>query len=112
MKRNYVPDRGDLVWLNFSPQRGHEQRGRRPAYVLSPKRYNTRVGSVLCCPVTKQSKGYPFEVTLPGGLPIEGVILSDQLKSLDWRQREAEMITALAPDVFEEVTGKFRVLID
>jgi mRNA interferase MazF len=84
-----IPDRGDLVWLTFAPQVGHEQAGRRPAIVLSPARCNGKVGLALCCPITSQAKGYPFEVRLPEGLDVEGVVHSDQLKSLDWRAREA-----------------------
>ncbi len=88
----HVPERGDLVWLTFSPQTGHEQAGRRPAVVLSPATYNGKVGLALFCPITSQVKGYPFEVALPEGLSISGVILADQVKSLDWRAREAEKI--------------------
>ena len=85
----YVPARGDLVWLEFNPQAGHEQAGHRPALVLSPQEYNRRVGLALVCPVTSQVKGYPFEVVLPSGLPISGAVLSDQMKSLDWKARRA-----------------------
>ncbi|MDW0118127.1 type II toxin-antitoxin system PemK/MazF family toxin [Sporosarcina thermotolerans] len=82
-----VPNRGDLVYLNFSPQSGHEQRGRRPAIVLSPKSFNDLTGFSVVCPITTQQKGYPFEVEIPYGLAINGVILTDQVKSLDWRSR-------------------------
>jgi len=85
---NYVPERGDIVWLNFDPQAGHEQAGKRPAVVLSPRAYNQKVGLALFCPITNQRKGYPFEVNIPEGLEIGGVILSDQIKSLDWRSRD------------------------
>ena len=85
---SYVPDRGDLVWLEFTPHAGSEQRGRRPALVLSPKSYNGKVGLALFCPVTSKVKGYPFEVKLPDGYAVSGVVLSDQLKSLDWRSRK------------------------
>src|SRR5438067_4938950 len=85
----YVPERGDVVWLAFDPQAGHEQAGRRPAIVLSPAVYNGRSGLALCCPITSQVKGYPFEVAIPPGLSIAGVILADQVKSLDWRARRA-----------------------
>src|SRR5512143_1514622 len=91
----YVPKRGDVVWITLNPQAGHEQSGRRPAVVLSPGTYNGKVGLALLCPLTSQIKGYPFEVVLPTGLPISGVILSDQLKSLDWRAREAELACIL-----------------
>jgi mRNA interferase MazF len=83
MPASYVPDRGDLVWLEFTPQAGSEQAGKRPALIMSPKTYNKKVGLALVCPVTSRIKGYPFEVRLPDGLEVVGVVLSDQLKSLD-----------------------------
>ena len=86
----YVPDAGDLIWLDFNPQAGREQAGRRPAIVLSPASYNEKSGLAVVCPITSQIKGYPFEVVLPKGLGVTGVILSDHLKSLDWKQRRAE----------------------
>jgi mRNA interferase MazF len=107
----YVPERGDLVWLTFNPQAGHEQAGRRPAVVLSPKAYNGKVGLALFCPITSQVKGYPFEVILPDGLPISGVILADQVKSLDWRARQAEKISALLLETMQELQQKLGVLI-
>jgi mRNA interferase MazF len=108
----YVPARGDLIWLQFHPQAGHEQAGRRPALVISPGSYNRRVGLALCCPVTSQVKGYPFEVPLPPGLGIEGVILSDQIKSLDWRRRSAKRITGVPAEVLQEAVGKILALIE
>lgn len=108
----YVPARGDLVWLQFNPQAGHEQAGRRPAVVISPSSYNRRVGLALCCPVTSQVKGYPFEVLLPEGLGVEGAILSDQIKSLDWRVRQARRIGKLPADVLKETVGKILALVD
>lgn len=107
----YVPDRGDVVWLTLTPQAGHEQAGRRPAIVLSPKRYNGRVGLLLACPVTSRSKGYPFEVALPPGLRVAGVVLSDQLKSLDWRAREAAFVARLPKDVVAEILEKAATLL-
>lgn len=107
----YVPERGDLVWLEFSPQAGHEHAGRRPAAVLSPKPYNSKVGLFLACPVTTQEKGYPFEVTIPGGLPIAGVILADQIKSLDWRARKASFICSLPAPVLDELAAKASALV-
>lgn len=92
MSRSYLPDRGDVVWIDFNPQAGHEQAGRRPALVLSPARYNSKVGLLLLCPVTTQIKGYPFEANIPSGLRVTGTILSDQVKSLDWKARKAEFI--------------------
>ncbi|MGH9420268.1 MAG: endoribonuclease MazF [Thermoanaerobaculia bacterium] len=111
-KRAYVPDRGDAVWLTFDPQAGHEQSGRRPAVVLSPKKYNGPTGLALLCPVTSQVKGYPFEVLLPPGLPIEGAVLADQVRSLDWRARRASRICSLPLATTEEVLGKLAALFD
>lgn len=108
----YVPARGDLIWLQFNPQVGHEQAGHRPAVVISPTSYNRRVGLALCCPVTSQVKGYPFEVLLPPGLGVEGAILSDQIKSLDWRVREARRICNLPADVWQETVGKILALVE
>jgi mRNA interferase MazF len=107
----YVPDRGDVVWLNFNPQRGHEQAGRRPAVVLSPQSYNQKVGLGIFCPITNQQKGYPFEVEIPAGLGVTGVILSDQVKNLDWRVRQAEYLASLPEMVFSEVLQKLRTLL-
>jgi mRNA interferase MazF len=100
---NYIPQRGDLVWLNFKPQTGREQDGRRPAIVLSNSSYNEIVGLAIFCPVTSKVKGYPFEVGLPNQLPVSGVILADQIKSLDWKQRNAEFITKLDEKTLEKV---------
>lgn len=108
---NYVPKRGDAVWLNFNPQNGHEQAGRRPAVVLSPQAYNQKVGLVIFCPITNQRKGYPFEVTIPAGLAATGVILSDQIKSLDWRARHVEFMAELPAPVIEEVLQKVKTLL-
>lgn len=107
----YVPRRGDIVWLTFTPQAGHEQAGRRPAVVLSPHAYNAKVGLALLCPITSAIKGYPFEVILPHGLPISGVILADQIKSLDWYARVAEFICALPDAVTQEVLQKIGLLL-
>ncbi|HEV7670541.1 MAG TPA: endoribonuclease MazF [Thermoanaerobaculia bacterium] len=104
----YVPDRGDVVRLTFDPQAGHEQAGRRPAVILSPKAYNARVGLALFCPVTSQVKGYPFEVALPENLAVSGVVLADQVKSLDWRARRAEFWARLPPDVMAVISQKLR----
>jgi mRNA interferase MazF len=102
-KTGYVPDRGDVVWLAFDPQSGHEQAGRRPALVLSPASYNGKIGLALFCPITSQIKGYPFEVPISAGLAVSGVVLSDQIKSLDWRARQAEFICKLPEDVTVKV---------
>lgn len=107
----YVPERGDLIWLSFDPQAGHEQAGRRPAVVISPASYNGKTHLAVCCPITSSSKGYPFEVPVPAGLPIGGVILSDQLKSLDWYARKTEFIVALPKDALRAVLRKAAVLV-
>ena len=109
---SYVPDRGDLVWLEFTPQAGSEQRGRRLALVLSPKSYNGKVGLALFCPLTSKVKGYPFEVKLPEGYAVSGVVLSDQLKSLDWRSRKAKFIERISPDVMAMVTARVLPLLE
>jgi mRNA interferase MazF len=99
------------VWLRFDPHAGHEQAGRRPALVLSPASYNGKVGLAILCPVTLQAKGYPFEVPVPAESGARGVVLADQVKSLDWRAREAEPIGRVPPRVTEEVLGKLGVLL-
>ena len=109
--RTYVPRCGDVVWISLNPQAGHEQAGRRPAVVLSPQSYNSKVGLAILCPVTSQPKGYPFEVLLPTGLPVAGAILSDQVKSLDWRARNAELICALPPETIAEALQKLATLL-
>ena len=98
-----APERGDLIWLSFTPQSGREQAGRRPALVVSPSTYNSKVGLALVCPITSRVKGYPFEVALPKGEPVQGVVLADQLRSLDWRSREAELIADAPIAVVERV---------
>ena len=98
-----APERGDLIWLSFTPQSGREQAGRRPALVVSPSTYNSKVGLALVCPITSRVKGYPFEVALPEAGPGQGVVLADQLRSLDWRSREAELIAKAPTAVVERV---------
>ena len=107
----YVPDRGDVVWLDFSPQAGHEQAGRRPALVVSPQAYNGKVGLAVLCPITSQVKGYPFEVAVPPGLKVAGAILSDQVKSLDWRARRAALLCRVPRRTTREVLAKLAVLL-
>ena len=107
----YVPDRGDAIWITLNPQAGHEQAGRRPAVVLSPAAYNGKVELAILCPITNQIKGYPFEVILPSGLAVTGAILSDQVKSLDWRVRNASFICALPPATIAEVLQKLATLV-
>jgi len=109
--RAYVPDAGDLVWLTFDPQAGHEQRGRRPALILSPRTYNARARLAIACPITSHVKGYPFEVLLPSGNKIEGAILADHVKNLDWQVRRA-VFAAKAPDaIVTDVRERLRVLL-
>jgi len=110
-KSSYVPKRGDLIWITLNPQAGHEQAGRRPAVVLSPHAYNRKVGLAIFCPITSQIKGYPFEVGIPSGLSVSGVILSDQVKSLDWRARRAELICPLPRKSVTEVLQKLSTLL-
>jgi len=93
----YIPDRGDVVFINMNPQAGHEQSGRRPAVVITPLPYNRRVSLAIFCPITSQIKKYPFEVVIPKDLKIKGVVLSDQVKSLDWKARKVELVCTL-PD--------------
>ena len=106
-----VPERGDTVWIDFHPQTGSEQSGRRPAVVLTPAAYNGRVGLAVLCPITNQVKGYPFEVALPEGSEVTGVILADQLKSLDWRRRNATVIARLPKGTVAEVIRKVSALL-
>jgi mRNA interferase MazF len=107
----YIPNRGDIVWITFNPQAGHEQAGRRPALVLSPSAYNGKVGLSVLCPITSQVKNYPFEVLIPDGLKIGGAILSDQVKSLDWRARQAEFVCKIPASTLDEVLQKLGTLI-
>jgi mRNA interferase MazF len=112
LARGYVPDRGDVVWIALNPQAGHEQAGRRPAVVVSPRSYNGKVGLGLFCPITSRVKGYPFEVVLPSDQPVKGVVLADQVKSLDWRVRRAELAARLPDDTCAEVVGKLATLLE
>jgi mRNA interferase MazF len=107
----FVPDAGDLMWLTFDPQAGHEQAGRRPALVLSPKAYNQKSGLALVCPVTSQVKGYPFEVPVPNGRGVGGVILVDRVKSIDWKARRAGRIGSVPPSTLNEVLARLAPLL-
>jgi len=109
--RAYVPRCGDVVWITLNPQAGHEEAGRRPAVVISPQSYNGKVGLAIFCPITSQIKGYPFEVLIPAGLPVAGAILSDQVKSLDWRARNAKLICTLPTETMSEVLQKLATLL-
>jgi mRNA interferase MazF len=111
VSKRYVPERGDIVWLNFNPQTGHEQKGKRPAIVISPREYNEKVNLGLFCPITGKEKNYPFEVKIKNR-KIDGVVLSDQIKSLDWTKRNIEYITRAADEEINEITNKLNVLIN
>lgn len=107
-----VPERGDVVWLEFNPQVGSEQAGHRPALVISPGSYNRKSGLALVCPITSRVKGHPFEVVLPPGLRAEGAILCDHVKSLDWRARRASRLCSVPDPVMQEVTARILALVD
>lgn len=107
----YIPERGDVVWITLNPQAGHEQAGRRPAVVLSAAAYNGKVGLAILCPVTTQVKGYPFEVLIPDGLAVSGAVLADQVKSLDWRAREAEFACSLPAETIRDVLQRAVILL-
>ena len=111
MVKRFIPDRGDLIWIDMNPQAGHEQSGRRPALVLSPAAYNRRTGLAVLCPVTSRKKGYPLEVELPDSGEVAGVVLADQVRNLDWRARKATNGGAAPAGVVEEVLGKLGTLI-
>lgn len=108
---SYVPRLADVVWVSLDPQAGHEQGGRRPCLVVSPTRYNARTGLAIVCQITSRVKGYPLEVDIPPGLPVTGVVLADQLKSLDWRARQAEFFTTLPDEVLTQVAAKLAALL-
>ncbi len=108
--RTFVPEAGDIVWLQFDPQAGHEQAGHRPALVLSPAAYNVKKGLMVCCPLTTKVKGYPFEVLADLG-DQAGAVLADQVKSLDWRIRKAKRKGAVSEDVLQDVRAKIKALL-
>ena len=109
MAKQYVPDAGEIVWINFTPQAGHEQAGHRPALVLSPAAYNGKTSLMLCCPLTTQIKNYPFEVFIGGTPP--NAVLADQVKSVDWRSRDAKPKGRVSPEQLAEVRAKIHALI-
>jgi mRNA interferase MazF len=109
MAQSYVPDAGDIVWISFDPQTGHEQAGHRPAVVLSPAAYNAKTSLMVCCPMTTQIKNYPFEVVIAG--PSPSAVLADQVKSLDWRKRSARRKGIISAPELSEVRAKIRALI-
>ncbi len=108
--KGYVPERGDIVWLDFNTQAGHEQRGRRPALTLSFRAYNEKIGLGLFCPITSKVKGYPFEVEITAGV-IQGAVLSDQIKSLDWMERNIEFIEKIDSAKLQEIIEKIEVIL-
>jgi len=108
----YIPDRGDIVWTDFDPQAGHEQAGSRPALVLSRQVFNDSSGLAVCCPITGRQKGYPFEVPLPSGLEIYGVVLVDQIRSIDWRAREVEFKVKAPGSVVKDVLDRLETLLN
>ncbi len=110
VKKIYIPERCDIVWLDFDPAKGHEQKGRRPAFVLSSLKYNSKIGLVLVCPITSIVKNYPFEINLINK-KINGVILSDQIKSFDWKRRNIEFISKTEEDIYLKVIKKLKTLI-
>jgi mRNA interferase MazF len=110
VKKAYVPDRGDVVWLDFNPTRGHEQHGRRPALILSPRVYNAASGLAFACPITSQIKGYPFEVPIPVK-NVQSAVLTDQLRSIDFRERNAEKFTKTSQSVLTEVQEYLQKLL-
>ncbi len=99
----YVPDRGDVIWIHLDPQAGREQAGHRPALVLSPQSFNRKLNVVFCCPITSRAKRFEFEIPLPDGLDVKGVILSHHMKSLDWRVRNARYMTRVPDDIVDDV---------
>ena len=107
--KQYVPDAGEIVWINFTPQAGHEQAGHRPALVLSPAAYNGKTSLMICCPLTTHIKNYPFEAFIGGTPP--NVVLADQVKSVDWRSRKAKSKGRVSPEQLAEVRAKIRALI-
>ena len=110
MVESYIPDRGDLVWIGLTPHVVHEQAGQRPALVVSPASYNGKVGLAMLCPITSRVKGNPFEVTLPDDAPVSGVVLADQVKSLDWKALRTELVAAAPDSVVAEVLAKLAPL--
>jgi mRNA interferase MazF len=111
-KPAYVPKSGDIVWLEFDPGAGHEQGGISPALVLSPAKYNAKTGLMLCCPITNQIKGYPFEVQLEGSPSLAGAILSDQIKSMDWQARKVKYQGTISAGQMQEVKGKVKAVLE
>ena len=112
MVKKYTPNRGDIVTINFNPQSGREQAGKRPALIISPKSYNAKTGLALACPITSKVKNYPFETKLPKQIKTKGVVLSDHVKNLDWQTRRVKFIEKLPNSQTEEVIYKLSILLD
>lgn len=110
MVNPYVPDEGDLVWLDFDPQAGHEQAGIRPAVILSSRYFNLRTSLAFACPISSKVKGYPFQVVIPTGLPVHGAILCEHMRSLDWRVRKASYLGRMPDDVLLQLRGVLRTI--
>lgn len=108
--KNYIPKRGDIVWVDFNPVKGHEQAGKRPAIIVSPEAYNKKSGLVLICPITSQIKGYPFEVVI-NSEKIMGVVLVDQIRSVDWKERKISYISKMNQEEMDEITGKLIAIV-
>ena len=108
----YIPDRGEVVWISLDPQAGQEQSGHRPALVFSPASYNAKVGLMLCCPITSQAKGYPFEVVIEDNPKVSGVVLADQVKSLDWKSRYTKKLCKVSQAVLDETLNKLKAVIE
>lgn len=112
MVSKYIPKQGDIIFLNFNPQSGKEQAGKRPGLVVSDQGFNNLLGLLICCPITKQKKGYPFEVEIPKGIAIEGIILTDHMRSIDWRSRKAKFVCKAPEKTLEEALEKIRAIFN
>jgi mRNA interferase MazF len=108
----YCPDAGDFIWIELDPTKGHEQRGRRPAVVLSPRAYNERTGLCVACPITGQAKGYPFEVPIPSGQAVTGVVLADQVRCVSWAARNVSLAGRAQSDLLDDVRERIAALIE
>ncbi|PJF39682.1 MAG: mRNA-degrading endonuclease [Chloroflexi bacterium] len=108
----YTPARGDVVWVNLNPRTGHEQAGRRPVVILTPQDYNQKVGLAIVCPITSQDKNYPFDVHIPDGLDVHGVVLSNHVHSIDWQARQVEFITRLPDEILDDIRENIYALLD
>jgi mRNA interferase MazF len=108
---DYCPEAGDLVWIDLNPTLGHEQSGHRPAIVLTPRQYNARSGSCIICPITSRARGYPFEVAIPDGQPVSGIILVDQIRSVSWEDRYVKIAGAVPVKLLDEVRERLAALL-